>query len=196
MIKVAAYLRVSTAEQTYENQRPAIETYCKQQGWQLTMVYAENESAWKAGHQHELARLIDDLKSGKRRYDRLIIVSLDRLSRQGPGTVIRYMDTLKRLNCQIVSLRESWTDSPFSEPMYLLVSWFAKWESESRSARTKAGQERARLHGTKSGTGIGKRGKDKNPNGRHKAGYLQRWSVNKRPPVSTAETTVSDKVDK
>jgi putative DNA-invertase from lambdoid prophage Rac len=184
MIKAAAYLRVSTGDQTVENQRPVVEAYCQQQDWQLTEVYAENESAWKEGHQKELARLIDDLQSGRRRYDRLIIVALDRLTRQGPGAVLRYMDTFKALKCQIVSIREPWTDSPFSEPMYLLIAWFANWESKSRSVRTKAGLARVLKTGvTSKGRKITQLGrpvgsKDKKP--RRKAGYLQRYAGRNR----------------
>jgi len=46
-------------------------------------------------------------------------------------------------------------------------------ESQRRSERTKAGLERVRKYGSKSGKGIGKRGKDKEP--RKRSGYFKRW---------------------
>ncbi len=64
MAKVIIYLRVSTAEQTVENQLPALEKWIGDRGYELVEVYQENESAWKSGHQRELSRLLDDLRSG------------------------------------------------------------------------------------------------------------------------------------
>ena len=61
MAKVVIYLRVSSSEQTTENQLPALHKWIADRGHELVEVYSENESAWKSGHQRELSRLFADL---------------------------------------------------------------------------------------------------------------------------------------
>ena len=68
-MKACCYLRVSSQEQSTDNQLPAIEAYAASKGYELVAIYRENESAWRAGHQKELARLLDDIRSGRRKYD-------------------------------------------------------------------------------------------------------------------------------
>jgi len=67
MGKVALYLRVSSEEQTTENQIPALRSWVETHGHEIAEVYQENESAWRSGHQHELARLLSDIRGGHRR---------------------------------------------------------------------------------------------------------------------------------
>ena len=72
-MKAALYLRVSTIEQHVDNQLPALEAYAESRGWQIVETYRENENGWRAGHQRELARLLADIRGGKRNYDVLLI---------------------------------------------------------------------------------------------------------------------------
>jgi DNA invertase Pin-like site-specific DNA recombinase len=187
MTKAAAYLRVSTADQSLENQRPQVEAYAKAHDYTLVEIYAESETAWRQGHQAELKRLLADLRRGKRKYDVLLVVALDRLTRGGIGIMWQTVNAFEVYDCRVVSLKEPWTEvsGPFRELFQAITAWSAAYESERKSQNTKAGQARARLHGTRSGVGIGQRGKDKNPNGRRRAGYLNRWTVNKRPEKSS-----------
>lgn len=171
-MRVAAYLRVSTNDQTVDNQLPAILDFCKVRWLSEPEIYRENESAWKAGHQKELARLLNDLRTGKRKYDYLIIWSIDRLSRGGIGALFSLINTFRQYGCQIVSCNEPWLESsgPAGDILLAVVGWVAEFESKRRSERTLAGLERARA----AGKPIGKRGKD---NGKRKrAGYLLRYA--------------------
>ena len=77
--------------------------------YELTEIYAENESAWRNGHQKELARLLGDLRSGRRKFDILLVWSLDRLSRQGIGAILQLISTFETHDCQVISIQESWT---------------------------------------------------------------------------------------
>ncbi len=174
MSKVAIYMRVSTGEQTVENQLPALERWVADKGHELVAVYSENESAWRDGHQHELARLLSDIRSGSRRYDILLVWALDRLSRQGPLAVLSLIDSLRSQGCQVVSLKEPFTDLPngLDSVMYSIVAWVAKFESQRRSERTKAGLVRAVAEGSKLGRPAG----SKDKNGRRRSGYLLRYT--------------------
>lgn len=64
-LKVVIYLRVSSSEQTADNQLPALEKRIADKSDELVEVYQESESAWRSGHQRELSRLFDDLKRRK-----------------------------------------------------------------------------------------------------------------------------------
>jgi len=65
MAKVVIYLRVSSNDQTTENQLPALQKWIADRGQELAQVYSENESAWRSGHQRELARLFANLHKWK-----------------------------------------------------------------------------------------------------------------------------------
>jgi len=177
MAKVAIYLRVSTAEQTTENQLPALEKWVADRGHELVEVYSENESAWKSGHQHELARLLADIRSGRRKYDILLVWALDRLSREGSAAILNLVDTFKAYGAKVVSLQESWTEAPgvAADILYAVVGWVAKMESERRSERTKAGLARVVSQGGRLGRPSGSKDRGK----RRRSGYLLQyvWGV-------------------
>lgn len=173
-MKVAAYLRVSTSDQTTDNQLPAIKAWCDSRGHELAEVYQENESAWRVGHQRELARLLSDLRSGKRKYDYLVVWSLDRLTRQGIASILGLVNTFKAHGCQVISIQESWTEQsgPMAELLYSITAWVAKFESDRRSERVKAGQARALREGKRLGRPKGSKDKRR----RRKSGYLLRYA--------------------
>ena len=170
---MAAYLRVSSKEQNTSNQTPSIEQYCQSRDWELWEVYQEQESAWQSGHQKELARLLSDLRSGKKKYEHLIIWSLDRLSRLGIAATLQLINSLELLGCRVISIQESWLaeSGPMREVFTALASWAAKYESDRRSERTLAGLARAKKNGKQLGRPRGSRDKGK----RKKAGYINRW---------------------
>ena len=177
-MKAALYLRVSTTEQNVDNQLPALEAYAESRGWQIVETYRENESAWRAGHQRELARLLADIRGGKRKYDVLLIWALDRLSRQGIGPLLQLINSFEVYGCHVVSVNESWTHpdaGPMREMFIAMSAWAAKFESDRRSERTKAGLARAIANGKKLGRPAGKKDSAK----RKRTGYLLRYA-NKR----------------
>lgn len=158
MLKAAIYARVSTDDkgQTTENQTRALHEYAQRRDWPIVGVYTEHETAWKGGHQAELARACDDARRG--RFQVLLVWALDRLSREGPLAILRLFDRLGRYRCQVVSLQESWTEAPGElHPILLaLAGWVAELESRRRSERTRAGMARAKATGTRSGKPIGR----------------------------------------
>ncbi len=176
-VKAVAYIRVSTGQQDVSNQLPAIEKYCQVEGYELVKIYQEAESAWRNGHQAELSRLLVDIRSGKRKYDRLIIWSLDRLSRGGIGQLFGLIHTFRQYGCQVVSCNEPWLESsgPAGDLLLAVTAWIAEFESKRRSERTLAGLDRARREGKKLGRPVGSKDKEK----RKRTGYLLRYANGK-----------------
>jgi len=166
-VNVAAYLRVSTGEQSAENQLPAITAYCETQGWQLEgiyYIYTESESAWRAGHQRELSKLLNDMRSGRRKFGAVLVWALDRLSRQGIGPLLQLINTFELYDCHVISVNEAWTHpeaGPMREMFIAMSGRAAKFESDRKSERTKAGLARAVANGTRLGRPAGK--KDSKP---------------------------------
>lgn len=172
-MKCAIYLRVSSSEQTTENQLPVLRKWVTDRGHELVEVYSESESAWHIGHQHELARL--KAEAAKRKFDIVLVWALDRLSREGAAAILNLVNTFKAYGVRVISYNEAWTEAPgeIGEILYAIAGWVARMESQRRSERTKAGLERVRKYGTKTGRGIGQRGPDKAK--RKRSGYFRRW---------------------
>lgn len=159
MNNIAAYIRVSTSDQTAENQLPAILDYCKTHWWPEPEIYAENESAWKAGHQRELARLLRELRTGRRRYDYLVVFALDRLTRGGIRAIFPLVDSFENLSCKVVSIKENWIpESGAMRDIFVsMIAWAAQYESDRKSQNTKAGLARAVANGIRLGRPPGRK---------------------------------------
>lgn len=178
-MKAAMYARVSTDEQVIDNQLPSARAWCQTGNHELTEIYAENETAWKDGHQRELSRLLSDIRTGKRHYDYIIVWALDRLTRQGISAIFQLIATFDSYGVRIVSLQEPWipTEGPLRELFIALAAWIANFDSGRKSARVKDGLARRKAQGFKLGRIKG--AKDKKP--RRKSGYLLRYA--NKPPV-------------
>jgi DNA invertase Pin-like site-specific DNA recombinase len=172
--RVALYLRVSSTERSTDNQLPASKSYAENRGWDIAEVYSENESAWKSGHQKELARLLADCRNGHQKYDAVLVWALDRLSREGSAAILNLVDTFRTYGVRVISLQESWTEAPgeIGEILYAIAGWVARMESKRRSERTKAGLARAIKEGKKLGRPKGSKDTKK----RSRKGYLLRYA--------------------
>lgn len=148
-MKIAAYIRVSTDQQTAKNQLPAIMDYCKVHRWPEPEIYSENESAWRQGHQRELARLLRELRTGRRHYDYLVVFALDRLTRGGIRAIFPLLDSFENLGCKIISLKENWIpeSGPLRDVFVSMIAWASQYESDRKSQNTRAGLDRARANG-------------------------------------------------
>ena len=171
--KVVIYLRVSTGEQSIENQLPALKQWIQDRpGYELAQIYQEQESAWRIGRQKELARLLRELP--KRKVDICLVWSLDRLSREGVARVFELVRKFKQHGVQLVSYSEPWLEQSgeLAELLYAIAAWIAEFESRRRSERTLAGLARARAKGKVLGRPTGSRDSKK----RKRRGYFLRYA--------------------
>lgn len=160
-MKVALYTRVSTEEQTIDNQEQALVGLSTDRGWDIIQRYQEQATAWKAGHQRELSRLLKDCRNRQRRPDIVLVWALDRLTRQGPAAILNLVNTFKLYGVRVISLQESWTEAPgeLLSLLYAVTGWVAQLESKRRSERTKAGLERLKAMGKTLGRPVGAKDK-------------------------------------
>ena len=171
-MKVALYARVSTDEQDMANQTMVLREWAEARGFEIVEVYQEEESAWRAGQQRELARLAQDAR--RRRFQLVLVWALDRLSRGGPLAILTIVDRLARFGVKVLSRQEAWTEAPgeLQELLLAIAGWVARMESQRISERTKAGLNRARAQGKQLGRPLGRRDKRK----RQRRGYLLRYA--------------------
>ena len=159
--KVCIYVRVSTEEQDTNNQLEVLKKWVDQREFEVVKVYEEEESAWKNGHQRELAKLIEDAR--KRKFQAVLVWALDRLSREGALAILSLVQKLSVHGVKVLSYQESWTEAPgeMAELLYAITGWVARMESQRRSERTKAGLARVKAQGQRLGRPPGSRDKKK-----------------------------------
>jgi DNA invertase Pin-like site-specific DNA recombinase len=150
-MKVCIYSRVSTGEQDTRNQSTVLTDWATQRGYEVVKVYTEEESAWRNGHQRELAHLIADARKWK--FQAVMVWALDRLSREGALAILSLVNKLSSCGVKVLSYQESWTEAPgeVAELLYALTDWVARMESQRRSERTKAGLARVKAQGKRLG---------------------------------------------
>lgn len=152
-MKAACYLRVSTDEQTAENQRAPLQALCDAREW--TPVWYEETWSGRDENRPELKRLREDCRRGRVRV--VAVVALDRLARSS-RTVLDFFRDADRWGVQVVSLRESWSESDRAL-RYLIIhvlSFAAELEVTALRERTRAGMKRAKEKGTRSSRPIGR----------------------------------------
>ncbi len=161
MTKASIYVRVSTGDQDTANQVLALTEWAKNRGYEVVAIYSEEESAWKTGHQRELARLLQDAR--KRKFDVMLVWALDRLSREGSLAILSLVHRLKTFGVKVISYQESWTEAPgeLAELLYALTGWVARMESQRRSERTRAGLARVVAQGKRLGRPPGSKDRRK-----------------------------------
>jgi DNA invertase Pin-like site-specific DNA recombinase len=145
MKRAALYLRVSTDEQTAENQRPELERIAALRGYQVESTYSETVSG-AARKLPELERLMRDAQRHK--LDVVMVWALDRLGRR-MGEVVAKVLELERLGVDLVSVQEPWLDTggPVRSLLVSVFAWVAEQERGRLVERTNAGLARARAKG-------------------------------------------------
>jgi len=170
--KCAIYARVSTDAQCVDNQVPVLTDLANRRGWEIAGIYTEEVSAWKAGHQAELKALLTAASYHQFQY--LIVWSLDRLTRQGIGSIMQLFHTFTTYGVTVVSAQEGWTEQsgPFAELMMAITGWVAEFESKRRSERIKA----ALAAKVSRGEAIGRKSGAKDAKPRKRMGYMLRYA--------------------
>lgn len=157
MMKAAIYVRVSTSDkgQDTENQALGLRELCQQKQWKIVDEYPDYMTG-KTLDRPQFQRMLDDAK--KRKFDVLVFWSLDRLTRRGALDTLRILEQLGNYDVKIHSLKEPFIDTtgPIGEMLIAIFACIAKQERLRLSERTKAGMDRARETGTKSGKDIGR----------------------------------------
>ena len=144
MSSVIAYLRVSTDDQTTENQRRQIESRYKVSKW----FVEENVSGTiPAAQRAAMAALLAYVREG----DVVVVVAIDRLGRNTID-VLTTVEFLKEKGASVVSMREGFDlSSPAGKLMLTMLAAVAELERENIKVRQMAGIQRCRAEGKRLG---------------------------------------------
>ena len=141
-MKVAIYCRVSTEDQTNENQKLPLIAYCQRMNWEYE-IFEETESSRKTRPiQWDLYnRLL------RKEYDGLIIYKFDRWARS-TQELVGHMETLVTKGISIYSYQENIDlSTSMGKAMLTIISAFAQLERDIIRERTLAGLKRAKAQG-------------------------------------------------
>ena len=145
-VRAALYLRVSTRDQSVENQERELRQWAGRLGLEVVAVYADTMSGARSDRAALAAVLI---AAHRREFDVLLVWALDRVSREGIGRMVGYVEQLRTAGIRVLSHQEPWLDTggPVGELVLAIFAWVAKQERERIGERVRAGQTRARAQG-------------------------------------------------
>ena len=154
--RVALYVRVSTSDQTCENQKRELRAWARNAGHTIVTVF---EDAGISGSKGRDKRPGFDamLKAASRReFDILAVWSSDRIGRSMPD-LLETLQTIRGTGRALyIHTQALDTTTPAGRALYQMLGVFGELEREMIVARVNAGMARAKEHGTKSGKAIGR----------------------------------------
>jgi DNA invertase Pin-like site-specific DNA recombinase len=150
-MRAAIYLRVSRDDQTTENQRLVLERVAGHRGWLITETYEDAGISGAKGREHRPAFDAMLRDAVRRRFDMLLVWSIDRLGR----SVLHVANALAELDAAGIRLycdREGIDSStPMGRAMIQMASVFGEQERSMLRSRVLAGLDRVRAQGKKLG---------------------------------------------
>ena len=154
-MKAAIYLRVSTGEQTTENQRLELEAWAKRAGHEILGIYEDNGISGAKGRTARPAfdRLLKD--ATRRRFD-VIATHVDRLGRSLQD-LVAFLNEIHAAGVDLyIHAQAIDTTTPGGKALFQMLGVFAEFERSIIQERIRAGLARAREKGTRSGKPIGR----------------------------------------
>lgn len=152
--RAAVYMRASTIHQETDNQLLQVCRFVDAQGWERRELvdYGSGKNAERAKF-----RELFDL-AARREIDVVVFWSLDRFTREGAAATLEYLAKLGSYGVRFHSFTEPYLDScgVWGDAIISILATIAKQERLRIVERVKAGMDRARVLGTKSGREIGR----------------------------------------
>ena len=147
-IRAAIYARVSTTDQTCENQLLELRRYCEARGWTST-EYVDAGISGAKDKRPALDALLKDAR--RRRFDGLVCWRLDRLGRN-LRHLVTMLEDLQHVGVAFVSLGEGIDcTTPAGKLQLHILAALAEFERERIRERVLAGLQRARSQGKRLG---------------------------------------------
>ena len=151
MDRVAIYARVSTSEQTTDNQINFLQEIVSRNGWELVQTYVDEGISGTKGRDKrpEFDRLCKDMV--RRRFNRILVWDVSRLGRSLQH-LVEFLNEIQSVNCHLYIHQSGLdTSTPSGRMMFQMVGVFSEFERSMISERVKLGLKRVRSKGTKLG---------------------------------------------
>jgi len=144
-IRIAVYIRVSTAEQAKEGysigeQTERLKKFCEAMDWSIYKIYTDAGYSGGNTDRPGLREMIKDVESGE--IDKVLVYKLDRLSRSQLDTLYLIEKVFLANDTDFVSMNENFdTSTPFGRAMIGILAVFAQLEREQIKERMMMGKE-------------------------------------------------------
>lgn len=145
--KVAAYLRVSTTEQTtgLESQERVLRQYCEQNGIKNVEFFSDHGISGTKSSRPALDRMMVEVESGS--VSTVVVYSFSRFARSTTH-LLNALTKFKAKGVQFVSLTERIdTNSPVGMAMFSILAAISQLERDLIADRVKCGLANARAKG-------------------------------------------------
>ncbi len=147
--RVVIYARVSTKEQTVENQLRDLRGFCSHRGWTILAEHMDEGISGATEKRAGLTSAMELCRKGK--CDILLVWRFDRFARS-VSHLVRSLEELRRLNVDFVSYNENVDTSTAQGRMFFsIVAAIAEFERELIRERIFSGLRRAQADGVRLG---------------------------------------------
>lgn len=149
-MRIAAYLRVSTDQQSHDSQRAELEDYCCRRAWHGVQWFNDTASGAKSDREG-LAALMEQVRRGK--LDAVVTFKLDRLARSLPHLaqlIAEFQAHRVALVCPSQGIDTS-NANPAAMLQINVLAAVAQFEREIITERVNAGIAAAKARGVRMG---------------------------------------------
>jgi len=147
--KVALYLRVSSNQQTVENQRLELVKYCQRQDWSIVKVYNDTGISGSKADRPALNEMLQDISKGK--FQVVVVWKIDRLARSTVD-LLNILMSLKNNGVDFCSTTQAIdTTTSYGKMVLTFLGAIAEFERDTIIERVHCGLARARMNGVKLG---------------------------------------------
>lgn len=149
--RVAFYVRVSTKDQTTENQRRELQEVAERAGWEVIQVFADEGISGAKGRAKRPG--LDAMLKGliRRQFDTVAVWSVDRLGRSTKD-LIDILEAIQGAGAELYLHKQAIdTGTPGGKALFTMLGVFAEFERGIIQERVRAGMERARANGKQLG---------------------------------------------
>ena len=151
MSRVVIYGRVSTNDQTTDNQIYKLKEIIENRNWNLVDTYTDEGISGSKGRDKRLEfnRLCEDMVKGK--FDKILVWDVSRLGRSLQDLVM-FLNDLNSVDVGLYIHQSGLdTSTPSGRMMFQMVGVFSEFERSMISERVKSGLERVKKQGKKLG---------------------------------------------
>lgn len=168
-MRTALYVRVSTQEQTNENQLLELRKFCQNNSYEIIAEYSDIISGTKSSRP-QLDKMLQDMRDKK--FEAIVCWKFDRLGRSTQH-LLQVLEEMKNKGVRLIATSQNIdTNTSAGKFFYTILAGFAEMEREMIVERINLGLARARSEGKQLGRPEGSKDKGR----RRKSGYLLRWA--------------------
>ena len=145
--RVVIYARVSTLDQTVDNQLIELRDHCSKMGWEIVKEY-KDEGLSGTLSRDKRPSFNEMIKDGyRKKFDLVVCWDISRIGRS-MKELIMFLSDMKDRDIGICSVRQGFdTSTTMGEMMFQFVGILSSWEREMIRERTLAGLDRAKKDG-------------------------------------------------